>query len=165
MQAACRRKRTRLLLVRESGTADRIRQSEPGRACRNQLYPRRGEPPWVTGSDGQSADIRGLERRAVDYRRRSGTGVAGLLFSGADDELMTEARLDGAAVDEIYADLTALRGGVGVRSDRRPSSCRECRRSVHGRHEGVVPSTLRVIWHVSGSVCPQTRMVERTMRF
>ena len=35
-------------------------------------------------------------------------------FSGADDAYRPEVRLDGGPADEIHADLTARRGGVGV---------------------------------------------------
>ena len=35
----------------ESRPADRIRQGEPRRACRYQLYPRRREPPCAAGRD------------------------------------------------------------------------------------------------------------------
>ena len=40
--------------------------------------------------------------------------VSLVCFSRAGDESVAGSRLDGAAVDEIYADLTALRDGVGV---------------------------------------------------
>ena len=40
--------------------------------------------------------------------------VSLVCFSGAGDESVAGSRLDGAAVDEIYTDLTARRDGVGV---------------------------------------------------
>ena len=40
--------------------------------------------------------------------------VSLICFSRTDDESVVGARLDGESVDEIYADLTARRGGVGV---------------------------------------------------
>ena len=40
--------------------------------------------------------------------------VSLVCFSGADDELAAERRLDGQPVDEIYTDLTASRGGAGI---------------------------------------------------
>ena len=40
--------------------------------------------------------------------------VSLVCFSGIDDQSAQEARLDGRSVDEIYADLTARRGGSGV---------------------------------------------------
>ena len=40
--------------------------------------------------------------------------VSLVCFSQSDDEPMPERRLDGETVDEIYTDLTARRGGVGV---------------------------------------------------
>ena len=40
--------------------------------------------------------------------------VSLVCFSRADDESVSGARLDGESVDEIYADLTAQRGGAGV---------------------------------------------------
>ena len=40
--------------------------------------------------------------------------VSLVCFSRAGDESVSGARLDGESVDEIYTDLTALRGGVGV---------------------------------------------------
>ncbi|MCY4660237.1 MAG: class I SAM-dependent DNA methyltransferase [Acidobacteria bacterium] len=40
--------------------------------------------------------------------------VSLVCFSQADDESVCGARLDGQSVDEIYTDLTARRGGVGV---------------------------------------------------
>ena len=40
--------------------------------------------------------------------------VSLVCFWQADDELAPERRLDGEAVDEIYTDLTARRGGAGV---------------------------------------------------
>ena len=40
--------------------------------------------------------------------------VSLVCFSQANDELTPEVRLDGETVDEIYTDLTARRGGVGV---------------------------------------------------
>ncbi len=40
--------------------------------------------------------------------------VSLVCFSRADDVLVTGSRLDGRPVDEIYADLTARSGGVGV---------------------------------------------------
>ena len=40
--------------------------------------------------------------------------VSLVCFSRADDEFVTETRLDGQSVDEIYTDLTARRGGVGI---------------------------------------------------
>ena len=40
--------------------------------------------------------------------------VSLVCFSQPDDELRSERRLDGEAVDEIYTDLTARRGGAGV---------------------------------------------------
>ena len=40
--------------------------------------------------------------------------VSLVCFSRADDESVSGARLDGQPVDEIYADLTARRGGTGV---------------------------------------------------
>ena len=40
--------------------------------------------------------------------------VSLVCFSRADDEFVTGSRLDGAEVDEIYTDLTAQSGGVGV---------------------------------------------------
>ncbi len=40
--------------------------------------------------------------------------VSLVCFSRAGDESVASSRLDGAAVDEIYADLTARRDGVGV---------------------------------------------------
>ena len=72
----------RLLLVREGGPADRSGQGDAGRACRNQLDPRRREPPGATSRNGQSADLRGVERRAVGDRRRSRASVAGLFLAG-----------------------------------------------------------------------------------
>ena len=40
--------------------------------------------------------------------------VSLICFSLSDDESVVGARLDGESVDEIYADLTARRGGAGV---------------------------------------------------
>ncbi len=40
--------------------------------------------------------------------------VSMVCFSQSDDEFTPERRLDGETVDEIYADLTARRGGVGT---------------------------------------------------
>ncbi len=40
--------------------------------------------------------------------------VSLVCFSRAGDEAVAGTRLDGAAVDEVYTDLTARRGGVGV---------------------------------------------------
>ena len=40
--------------------------------------------------------------------------VSLVCFSAVDDELVVERLLDGEPVDEIYTDLTALRGGAGV---------------------------------------------------
>ena len=40
--------------------------------------------------------------------------VSLVCFSRADDQSVHGARLDGEAVDEIYTDLTARRGGAGV---------------------------------------------------
>ena len=40
--------------------------------------------------------------------------VSLVCFSRADDELVSGARLNGQPVDEIYADLTARRGGAGI---------------------------------------------------
>ena len=40
--------------------------------------------------------------------------VSLVCFSRADDDSVSDARLDGQPVDKIYADLTARRGGVGV---------------------------------------------------
>ena len=40
--------------------------------------------------------------------------VSLVCFSRADDVLVTGSRLDGRSVDEVYADLTARSGGVGV---------------------------------------------------
>ena len=40
--------------------------------------------------------------------------VSLVCFSPPDDESVAGSRLDGEAVDEIYTDLTARRGGVGV---------------------------------------------------
>ena len=40
--------------------------------------------------------------------------VSLVCFSRTDDDLVSGARLDGQPVDEIYADLTARRGGAGV---------------------------------------------------
>ena len=40
--------------------------------------------------------------------------VSLICFGCVDDESLTDARLDGESVDEIYTDLTARRGGTGV---------------------------------------------------
>ena len=40
--------------------------------------------------------------------------VSLVCFTGASDEYMPEARLDGAPVDEIHSDLSATRGGAGI---------------------------------------------------
>ena len=51
--------------------------------------------------------------------------VSLVCFSRADDESVTETRLDGQSVDEIYTDLTARRGGVGhdlTRARRLPAN-------------------------------------------
>ena len=40
--------------------------------------------------------------------------VSLVCFSRIDDDFVSDARLDGQPVDEIYADLTARRGGAGV---------------------------------------------------
>ena len=40
--------------------------------------------------------------------------VSLVCFARADDDSVTDARLDGHAVDEIYADLTARRGSAGI---------------------------------------------------
>ena len=40
--------------------------------------------------------------------------VSLVCFSRTDDDFVSAARLDGQPVDEIYADLTARRGGAGV---------------------------------------------------
>ena len=40
--------------------------------------------------------------------------VSLICFSRGDDEAVADTRLDGAAVDEIYTDLTARRDGIGV---------------------------------------------------
>ncbi len=40
--------------------------------------------------------------------------VSLICFSGTDDESVVGTRLDGESVDELYTDLTARRGGVGV---------------------------------------------------
>ena len=53
--------RSSLLLVREGGPADRIRQGAAGRARRDQLHPGWSEPPCATGCYRQSADLRGVE--------------------------------------------------------------------------------------------------------
>ena len=94
------------------------RQIASGKATRaglvaNELHPGRREPAGAAGGDGEPTDLRGVERRAVGDRRRSGAGVAGLLSSAGDDSL-SDAHLDGQPVDEIYADLTARHGGAGV---------------------------------------------------
>ena len=40
--------------------------------------------------------------------------VSLICFALSDDPCVSSARLDGQAADEIYADLTARRAGVGV---------------------------------------------------
>ena len=60
-----RRRGPRLLLVLQGRSADRIRQGEPGWACRDQLHSRWRQPPCTVGRDEQSADLRGVEQRAV----------------------------------------------------------------------------------------------------
>ena len=54
--------RSRLLLVREGGQADSIRQSDTGRACCDQLDSRRGKPAGAASSDRHEADLRSVER-------------------------------------------------------------------------------------------------------
>ena len=46
--------------------------------------------------------------------RRAAVRVSLVCFSRAGDEAVAGSRLDGAAADEIYTDLTARRGGIGV---------------------------------------------------
>ena len=70
-----------LLLVREGGPADRLRQGGAGRAGRDELDPGRREPAGAAGVDGHAPDLRGVERRAVGDRRGGGAGVAGLLLA------------------------------------------------------------------------------------
>ena len=52
-----------------------------GRACRNQLDPRRREPPSIAGGHCDGPDLRGVERRAVGDRRSGCAGVAGLFLA------------------------------------------------------------------------------------
>jgi len=68
-------------------------------AIRNcQLFEAWSDEPWVV----EGAAVR----------------VSMVCFSRAYDESMPERRLDGQPVEEIYADLTARRGGVGIDATR-----------------------------------------------
>ena len=48
--------------------------------------------------------------------------VSLVCFSRIDDDSVSDTRLDGQPVDEIYADLTARRGGAGVDLTMGPAS-------------------------------------------
>ena len=74
------RGRSRLLLVREGGRANRSGQGDTRRPSCDQLNSRRCEPPGPAGCDRRSLDLRHLVRRAVGDRRYGGAGVAGLLL-------------------------------------------------------------------------------------
>ena len=65
----------------KSGTPDRILQGEPGRARRDQLHPRRREPPCATSRNEQPVDLRRVERRTVGDRRSSRAGIPRLLLA------------------------------------------------------------------------------------
>ena len=81
------RTRSGALMVREDGPTERL--DEPPR-----LFEAWSDEPWVI--DG--AAVR----------------VSLVCFSRADDAAVSDVRLDGQPVDEIYTDLTARRGGAGV---------------------------------------------------
>ena len=116
--------RSGLLLVREDGPADRIRQGEAGRPCRHELHPGWSEPPCAPSRDGQSADLRGVERRAVGHRRSGRTGVIGLLLAWRRRiRGWHSARWPVCRRGLCGPDSAAGRGGC--RSDECPSSCGE----------------------------------------
>ena len=103
-----------------------------------------------------AADLRGVERRAVDDRRGGRSGVVWSASRAPTTSPCPDARLDGQPVDEIYTDLTARCGGVGVDLTvvrRLPENAVwpswATRRAV--------PSTLRAIRRASGSACRRTR--------
>ena len=66
------------------------------------------------GRDGQSANLRSVERRAVGRRRSGRTGVTGLLLAHRRRIRGWHFGSMARTVDEVYADLTARRGGAGV---------------------------------------------------
>ena len=98
-------------------------------------------------------------------RRGGRASVAGLLLACRRIESVAGARLDGESVDEIYADLTARRGGAGVdltsahrlpenagvtfMGDTKGGPLRRCGRSARA----------------SGFICRRTRTAGRTPTF
>ena len=76
------RGRPRLLLVREGRRTPGRSGLEAGRPGRDQLHPRRSEPPGAGRGDGRRVDLRRLERRAVGDRWRGRARLAGVLLRG-----------------------------------------------------------------------------------
>ena len=65
----------------KAGQQIRIGQGDAGRARSNQLHSGPREPAGAAGSDRDPANLRGVERRAVDDRRGGRSGLVGLLLA------------------------------------------------------------------------------------
>ena len=124
-----RSSRSRLLLVREGGSTDRIGQGATGRARGDEFDSRRRKPEGSPGGDGRAADLRGVERRAVGDRRGSGAGVADLLRTQRRPVRVRRSARRRARRRNLHR-LDRAKGGCRCGPHRGAATPRECQRRL-----------------------------------
>ena len=91
--------------------------------------------------------------------------VSLVCFSPAEDSHAPGVRLDGEPVDEIHADLTAKRGGVGIDLTRAKRLPPNAGTAFMGDTKSGAFDMFRAIWRGSGCAFPPIRTVGPTPTF